>query len=126
MAGLSLLRFICVWASLSFVLFRAALRGKAEQRPSWRLVAVTSLAGVKGAVTLAGILTLPLVLPDGSPFPARDLAIFLAMGIILLSLVIANLGLPGLLRNLHLPPKPSHEALWRSHKCESIPLSFGL
>ena len=68
------------------------------------------MAGVKGAVTLAGILTLPLVLPDGSPFPARDLAIFLAMGVILLSLVIANLGLPGLLRNLHLPPQPSHEA----------------
>lgn len=36
------------------------------------------LAGVRGAVTLAGVLTLPVLLADGSPFPARDLAIVLA------------------------------------------------
>jgi len=51
------------------------------------VVAATSLAGVRGAITLAGILTLPIVLHDGSPFPARELAIFLAMGIIIVSLV---------------------------------------
>ena len=38
-----------------------------------------SVAGVRGAITLAGVLTLPLVLNDGTPFPARDLAIFLAV-----------------------------------------------
>ena len=69
-----------------FVLFGAARRGEARQRPDWRLLAVTSLAGTKGAVTLAGILTLPLTMPNGSPFPARELAICLVMGTILLSL----------------------------------------
>lgn len=109
-AGLALLRFLWVWASLKFVLFRAARRGKTRQKPGWRLLTATSLAGAKGAVTLAGILTLPLALPGGAPFPERDLAIFLAMGVILLSLLAASLGLPILLHGLSLPPEPSHKA----------------
>jgi CPA1 family monovalent cation:H+ antiporter len=109
-AGLALLRFIWVWTSLKFVLLRTAHRGEARPYPGWRLVAATSLAGAKGAVTLAGIFTLPLALPDGTPFPDRQLAIFLAMGCILLSLVAASLGLPPLLRGLRLPPEPSHQA----------------
>ena len=56
----------------------------------WRLVLVTSLAGVRGAITLAGILTLPLLMPDGSAFPVRDLAIFLAACVIILSLITAT------------------------------------
>jgi CPA1 family monovalent cation:H+ antiporter len=68
-----------------------------------------SLAGVRGAITLAGVLTLPIVLQDGSPFPARDLAIFLAMGVIIVSLVAASIGLP-LLRRLEMPAEPSHRA----------------
>src|SRR5690606_30557505 len=51
-------------------------------------------------ITLAGILTLPTLMPDGSPFPARDLAIVIAMGVILMSLVIASIGLPLLTRGI--------------------------
>jgi CPA1 family monovalent cation:H+ antiporter len=105
-------RFAWVWVSLRFTLFRARQRGEtialAGWRPSLRLVAVVSLAGAKGAITLAGILTLPLALPDGSAFPARDLSIFLAAGVIILSLMLASAGLPILARELNLPPdKPS-------------------
>lgn len=60
----------------------------------------TTLAGVRGAVTLAGVLSLPLALPDTTPFPARDLVIFLATGVIICWLAIATLLLPGLTRNL--------------------------
>ncbi len=60
-------------------------------------------------MTLAGVLTLPLALPDGSPFPARDLAIFLAAGVIIVSLVMASLSLPHLLKEVELPPEPSHQ-----------------
>ncbi|MCO6416552.1 Na+/H+ antiporter [Siccirubricoccus sp. KC 17139] len=109
-AGLALLRFLWVWLSLRFVLLRAARRREVQRNPGWRLLATTSLAGAKGAVALAGILTLPLALPDGSPFPARDLAILLAMGVILLSLLVASVGLPRLLHGLQLPPQPAHQA----------------
>ncbi|WP_145134422.1 Na+/H+ antiporter [Roseomonas gilardii] len=107
--GLAALRFTWVWISVQFVLLHASQKGQPVERPSWHLVAVMALAGVKGAITLAGVLTLPLVSLDGTPFPARDLAIFLAMGVILLSLVVASLSLPPLLRRLRLPPQPSHE-----------------
>jgi CPA1 family monovalent cation:H+ antiporter len=52
-------------------------------------------------------MTLPLLMPDGSPFPARDLAIFLATVVILLSLVTASVALPNLLRDLKLPEEPA-------------------
>src|SRR3546814_13797298 len=47
---------------------------------------------------------------DGSPFPARDLAIFLAMGVIIVSLIVASIGLPLLLNGLQMPAEPSHQA----------------
>ena len=105
--ALGVTRYLWAWVSLRLTIYRAHWRGVAVARPSWRLVAATAFAGARGAITLAGVLTLPLALPDGAPFPARDLAICLAAGVIILSLVVASLGLPRLLAGLDLPPEPS-------------------
>ena len=108
--GLALLRFAWVWVSLRIAYFMATRRGKTPgPKPGWRLIAAMSIAGVRGAITLAGVLTLPLVLADGSPFPARDLTIFLAAGVIILSLTAASLLLPHLLQGLHLPSESKDE-----------------
>ncbi|MGD9945786.1 MAG: Na+/H+ antiporter [Burkholderiaceae bacterium] len=106
------LRFIWVWLSLALTLFRAHRNGHSESplRLHWRPILAMSVAGVRGAVTLAGVLTLPLALPDGSPFPARELSIFLAASVIILSLIVASVALPRLLRGLHMPPEPSRQA----------------
>jgi Na+/H+ antiporter len=106
--GLGALRFVWVWVSLRLTLLRR--RDDASESPGWRLVAAMSFAGVRGAITLAGVLTLPLIAADGSPFPARDLAIFLAAGVIVTSLVIASIGLPLLLRGLKMPSNHSARA----------------
>lgn len=108
--ALAVMRFAWVWTSLRLTLFRARRRGDRAQKTSWRLVAAMSFAGVRGAITLAGILTLPLTLIDGAAFPARDLAIFLAAGVIVLSLLLASFGLPRVLKGLELPPEPTHQA----------------
>ncbi|MGE4322200.1 MAG: Na+/H+ antiporter [Sphingobium sp.] len=105
--GLAGLRFLWVWISLRLTLFRA---GEWRKAPNWRIVAAMSFAGVRGAITLAGVLTLPLAMTDGTPFPARDLAIFLAMGVIILSLVAASLGLPLLLRGIQMPTDDDGQA----------------
>ena len=68
-----------------------------------------SVAGVRGAITLAGVLTLPLALTDGTPFPARELAIFLAAGVIIMSLTASSVLLPRLLRGLEAPAEPQVE-----------------
>jgi len=107
--GLVTLRLVWVWASLRLTLFRASLRGEQMRTPHWRIVLATSLAGVRGAITMAGVLTLPVLMPDGSPFPGRDLAVFLAASVILLSLVLASIGLPRLLKGLELPEEPGPE-----------------
>jgi monovalent cation/hydrogen antiporter len=108
-AGLALLRFGWVWVSLRLTILRRKPQGMAVS-PDWRLVATTSFAGVRGAITLAGVLTLPLTLADGTGFPARDLAIFLAAGVIVVSLILATVALPILLKGLTLPPEPSRQA----------------
>ena len=105
--GLVLLRLIWVSASLGVSLAGAHWHGTQRARPPWRLVAALSLAGVRGAITMAGVMTLPLLLPDGTAFPARDLTIFLAAAVILLSLSIAAIGLPRLLKGLQLPIEPA-------------------
>ncbi|MBS0584031.1 MAG: Na+/H+ antiporter [Proteobacteria bacterium] len=106
-AGLGLLRFVWVWVSMRLTLLQARHRGERTSKPHWRIILAMSLAGVRGAITLAGVLTLPLLMPDGSAFPARDLTIFLATAVILLSLLMASFGLPPLLKGLELPGEPA-------------------
>ena len=101
------LRLLWVWLSLRWNLLRARRRGQQQgEAPGWRIVVATSVAGVRGAITLAGVLTLPLFLPSGDPFPARDLVIFLAAAVILFSLVTASIALPQLVKGLQLPADP--------------------
>lgn len=103
-AVLAALRFSWVWISLRFTLFRARKRGATMTgSPPRRIIAAMSVAGARGAITLAAALTLPLTMASGAPFPARDLVILLASGVILTSLLIAAIGLPLLLRGLQLP-----------------------
>ena len=102
--GLAVLRYGWVWVSMQLTLLRARRHDDAAVSPPRRIIAAMSAAGARGAITLAGALTLPLTLNDGTPFPARDLVIFLASGVILSSLVIAAVALPLLLRGLNLPP----------------------
>jgi len=106
--ALSALRFAWVWASLKMTFIGALHRGDVPPSSSWKLVLVATLAGVRGTVTLAGVLTLPVMLASGAPIPARNLAIALAAGVIVVLLLLASLTLPGLLRDLSMPPEPSH------------------
>ena len=80
------------WTMIEFV-----FNGMVSAVPGLRTATVTTVAGVRGAVTLAGVLSLPEVLPGGTPLPGRDLAIFIASGVILLSLLVAVVALPLLL-----------------------------
>ncbi|AJK15117.1 Na+/H+ antiporter [Yersinia pseudotuberculosis] len=61
---------------------------------------VASFAGVRGAITLAGVLSIPLFLSDGSAFPSRYQLVFIATGVILLSVIIGVIALPPLLRGV--------------------------
>jgi CPA1 family monovalent cation:H+ antiporter len=108
--ALAVLRFTWVWASLRISQAYSVRVGREAPKAGLRLTLAVSIAGVRGAITLAGVLTLPLVLADGTEFPARDLAIFLAATVIILSLVMASVGLPRLLKNFPVAHDSEHYA----------------
>lgn len=67
---------------------------------SMRELLIASFAGVRGSITLAGVLSIPLILSDGSDFPARYELVFLATGVILFSLFIGVIFLPLILSDV--------------------------
>jgi Na+/H+ antiporter len=69
---------------------------------SWRAVFVVAFTGVRGAVSLAAALALPYTLPNGDPFPNRDLILFVAFGVIFVTLVGLGSSLPAVVRWLNI------------------------
>jgi monovalent cation/hydrogen antiporter len=73
-----------------------------EGSPPWKGAVVVAWAGMRGAVSLAAALALPLTTDAGAPFPDRDLIVFLTFCVILGTLVVQGLTLPALIRWLDL------------------------
>ncbi len=98
--ALLLLRFVWLWLMKNFsnrlLKKRPLMFGSFSTRELW----VASFAGVRGAITLAGVLSIPLFLADGAAFPSRYQLVFLAAGVILFSLIAGVVALPFLLRGV--------------------------
>jgi monovalent cation/hydrogen antiporter len=71
-----------------------------DPAPPWQIVVIIGWAGMRGVVSLAAALALPLTIESGDPFPARDLLQFLTFAVILATLVGQGLTLPWLIRRL--------------------------
>ena len=103
---------VVLWAALNVVrmlyIFPAAnvrplLFRKTRERegfPDLREIFVVGWSGLRGSVTMAAALSIPLVVADDMPFPGRDLIIFLAASTIVLTLVVNGLTLPLFIRFL--------------------------
>lgn len=74
---------------------------------------ITTVGGPKGAITLSIVFTVPFLLADGSTFPQRSLIIFLASGVILCTLLLANFLLPVLAPKTDEEDPEETEALYR-------------
>jgi monovalent cation/hydrogen antiporter len=73
-----------------------------ELRPSSRAIFVVGWTGMRRVLALAAAISLPSTLADGTPFPQRNLIIFLTFSVILVTLVLQGLTLPPLIRALGL------------------------
>ena len=73
-----------------------------DPSPPWQWPFVLAFTGVRGIVSLAAALAIPLTLDDGQPFPHRDLILFLTFSVILVTLVGQGLSLPAVIRMLGL------------------------
>jgi len=71
-----------------------------DPSPPWRVTTVVAWCSMRGSVALAAALAIPETVASGAAFPARDLVIFLAYAVILVTLVAQGLTLPALIRRL--------------------------
>jgi CPA1 family monovalent cation:H+ antiporter len=95
-------RFVWVFPATYVPRFLFRSIRERDPYPPWQYPAFISWAGLRGAVTLAAALALPLTISSGVPFPERNLLIYLAFCVILATLVINGLSLPLVIRLLGL------------------------
>ena len=100
------------------------LRRREGTYPSLKAVALVSWCGVRGAVSLAAALSLPLTLADGSPFPGREQIVACTLAVILVTLIGQGTTLLPLARRLGLEDAepPEEEA----RKAREIMLAAGI
>src|SRR6266404_713796 len=82
---------------------------RCDPYPAWQHVTIVAWTGMRGVVSLAAALALPLYKKDGSPFPGRELILFLTFVVILATLVVQGLSLPGIIRWLGVEDDRSEE-----------------
>jgi Na+/H+ antiporter len=101
-AAVIAVRFL--WNFIVTSIIRAVDRRPSQRarRASWRTRVVGSWAGMRGAVSLAAALALPLHTDAGAPLPGRDLIQFITFALILMTVVGEGLTLPWLIRRLDL------------------------
>ena len=95
-------RFVWVFPATYLPRWASERIRRADPYPPWQAPALISWAGMRGAVSLAAALALPLSTDAGVPFPHRDLIIFLTFAVILGTLVIQGLSMPLVIRLLGL------------------------
>lgn len=95
-----LVRFIWVLPPATLSIFKRTM--KKEQFDPRNMV-VFGWAGMRGVVSMAAALALPLTLKDGAPFPHRHLIIFLTFCVIVSTLVLLGFTLPWIIKKLKLP-----------------------
>ena len=80
-----------------------------ETRPGWKSVFIIGWSGMRGVVSLASALAVPITLTNGQAFPHRNLILFITFVVILFTLVLQGLTLPWLIRVLKIEA-PESEA----------------
>jgi Na+/H+ antiporter len=91
-------------AMLATLIFRPSVApGRGNRRSMWRIPLLLGWTGMRGVVSLAAALAIPLVLENSeTPFPYRNLILFITFMVILLTLLIQGLTLPGFIKRSNL------------------------
>lgn len=91
-------RLACTFGAALFTRFVSRFITVADSRPGWKEPLIAGWAGMRGVVSLAAALSIPLMINDNQPFPYRNLILFISFIVILVTLVFQGLTLPWLIR----------------------------
>jgi CPA1 family monovalent cation:H+ antiporter len=94
-------RILCAIGASVFTVMISKVITTADSSPGWRMPLVFGWAGMRGVVSLAAALSIP-IMANGQPFPQRNMILFITFMVILVMLVLQGLTLPWLVRRLHL------------------------
>jgi Na+/H+ antiporter len=97
------LRFVFLFASAYLIRLLGRRPQRRLRRVGNRARVVSGVAGFRGAVSLAAALAVPQTVASGGPFPGRHMIIFVTAGVIVVTLVVQGLLLPGVVRWARLP-----------------------
>ncbi|MDG5853226.1 Na+/H+ antiporter [Clostridium beijerinckii] len=92
--GFVILAIRFIWSYISAFYEYRLSKSKNIEVPNVKIALLTSLTGVRGTVTMAGVLSMPFFLDNGDTFPERSLILFLTAGVILFTLICATIFLP--------------------------------
>lgn len=92
--GLFIMVIRIVWSYCFLSIGYYITKRKDQAKPSWKVALLTGLTGVRGAITMAGVLSMPYFVASGDLFPERSLIVFIAGGVILFTLLAATFVLP--------------------------------
>jgi CPA1 family monovalent cation:H+ antiporter len=95
-------RFVWMFPAIYVPRWLSASLRRRDPSPPWQWPFVLAFTGVRGIVSLAAALAIPFATAEGSPFPARDLILFLTFSVIVVTLVVQGLMLPFVIRPLGL------------------------
>jgi Na+/H+ antiporter len=95
-------RFVWMFPAVYLPRWLSPSLAKRDPSPPWQWAFVLAFTGVRGVVSLAAALAIPLTLASGAPFPNRELIIVVAFGVIIITLVGQGLMLPSVIRWLGL------------------------
>jgi len=95
-------RFVWVYPAAYLPRWLSAKVARRDPLPPWQWLFFLAFVGVRGVVSLAAALAIPLTTGSGAPFPGRDLILFITFGIIVITLVGQGLLLPSVVRWLGL------------------------
>src|SRR5215472_9791310 len=95
-------RFIWVYPATYLPRWLSASLARRDPAPPWQWIFFLGFVGVRGVVSLAAALGIPLTTQSGAPFPQRDLILFVTFGLIVITLLGQGLPLPGVVRWLGL------------------------
>jgi NhaP-type Na+/H+ or K+/H+ antiporter len=74
-----------------------------DRRPGWKAPILLGWTGMRGVVSLAAALSIPVALSSGAAFPNRDLILFITFTVIIVTLVLQGLTLPLLVKWVNMP-----------------------
>ncbi len=110
-------RFIWVYPATYLPRWLSPALRRRDPLPPWQWVFILALVGVRGVVSLAAALAIPLTTATGAPFPGRDLILFVTFGLIVVTLIGQGLVLPSVVHWLGLDQHAEAERR-REHEAE--------